>query len=1091
MIYTFYSYKGGVGRSMALVNVAELFYQSKLKVLIVDWDLEAPGLERFFPECAEKILNQEGVIDMLLEYKKRMSVSQKDSDVFPFPEIQGYLQEIHPLLSDNVGSLYLLSAGKRAGGELTNYANAVRSFDWQDFYTNWEAELFFEWLRDQLNQMADVVLIDSRTGVTEMGGVCIYQLTDAVVMLCGTNEQNLSGSYQMLHDFMRSEVTELRDSPLDVLVIPARIENAESDSLDDFKQKFTNLFEKYKPAKLANMTLWQLAVPYVPRYGYQEIIAVQEKNNPSAKSLVDAYVQITFAISRLAADNSIIRTNLHETEISIGEMSITGSIIGQNVYMVEGGQVLIGGVTTAIRTTSWSRQKLSQLDIDIDALAHNHFPTIYNKFVKGLVRDEKINLLLDHCQRDEIEMARLSSLLERSGQATSSLLEGSGQITKSHVPLDIPPYPDHFKNRKKELAKLLDDLQPGQVVTLCGPGGIGKTALASMAIWTLTDQGKTPPERFPDGIIFHSFYNQPQVDLAFEHIARIYGEEPRPTSKMAAQRVLMGRRVLLVLDGAEAADNLGAVLDIRGNCGVLVTSRDRADTFITSQNMSPLPLDDAADLLVSWLGDGADGDTIRQICDLVGRLPLAVRLVGRYLESTSFDPGGYLAWLEKSPLAALDQGKRREQSVPALLERSLSQVSQDAIDVMSVVGVLAMSWFDRGAVVAALEWNDVRCDRALGELGRFGLLVKDSGQFQVSHALVHTYSSGHLVVPDEGLVRVAGYYQGVVKNADIQTVVGRDQVEAVRPHVVRLIETLKDRGEWQGIDKLAWAIEDYLDLSGRSLEHVAVCRAGVDAAKALGNRRDEGTWLGNLGNTYRDLGKVERAIEHYQQALAIAREIGDRSGEGIWLGNLGNIYSALGQVERALEHYQQALAIAREIGDRSGEGNQLGNLGNAYRDLGQVERAIEHYQQALAIARETSYRRGEGNQLGNLGLAYSNLGQVERAIEYYQQALAISKEIGDRRGEGNRLGNLGNTYSDLGQVEQAIEHYQQALAIAREIGNRRSEGAWLGNLGIAYSYQNRPDLAHQYLQQALDTFIEIKSPTADLVRKWLDELPSP
>jgi MinD-like ATPase involved in chromosome partitioning or flagellar assembly len=63
MIYTFYSYKGGVGRTMALANVAELFYQTGLKVLMIDWDLEAPGLERyFFPsKDLQEILDKPGL----------------------------------------------------------------------------------------------------------------------------------------------------------------------------------------------------------------------------------------------------------------------------------------------------------------------------------------------------------------------------------------------------------------------------------------------------------------------------------------------------------------------------------------------------------------------------------------------------------------------------------------------------------------------------------------------------------------------------------------------------------------------------------------------------------------------------------------------------------------------------------------------------------------------------------------------------------------------------------------------------------------------------------------------------------------------
>ena len=89
-----------------------------------------------------------------------------------------------------------------------------------------------------------------------------------------------------------------------------------------------------------------------------------------------------------------------------------------------------------------------------------------------------------------------------------------------------------------------------RVVTLCGPGGIGKSALAAEAVWQ--------PEvatRFPDGLIFHSFYNQPQAALAQESIARAFGQEPKPTPRDAARRVLAGKHALLLLDGAEDADD--------------------------------------------------------------------------------------------------------------------------------------------------------------------------------------------------------------------------------------------------------------------------------------------------------------------------------------------------------------------------------------------------------------------------------------------------------------------------------------------------------------------------------------------------------
>lgn len=114
------------------------------------------------------------------------------------------------------------------------------------------------------------------------------------------------------------------------------------------------------------------------------------------------------------------------------------------------------------------------------------------------------------------------------------------------IPLQRPPRAPHFQDRKDDLAQLLADLQAGHVVTLCGPGGIGKSALAAEAVWQLAPAA-APPARFPDGILFHSFYNQPQVALALEHIARSFGEELKPTPHAAAQRALAGRRLIYSL----------------------------------------------------------------------------------------------------------------------------------------------------------------------------------------------------------------------------------------------------------------------------------------------------------------------------------------------------------------------------------------------------------------------------------------------------------------------------------------------------------------------------------------------------------------
>ena len=678
------------------------------------------------------------------------------------------------------------------------------------------------------------------------------------------------------------------------------------------------------------------------------------------------------------------------------------------------------------------------------------------------------------------------------------------------IPLQRPPRAEHFTDRTQELQRLLDDLRPGQVATLCGPGGIGKTALAAEAIWKLAPENE-PPERFPDGILFHSFYGQPDPGLALEHIVTSFGTEPKPSPATAALQVLAGKHALLILDGAEDAADLQAVLDVRGGCGVLVTSRTRKDAVAECQDIEPLELKDAVALLRKWSGDRATDDrAAARICRLTGYLPLAVRLAGRFLDETGETAVEYLDWLEETPLEALSHGDWRTESVDVLLEKSLEQLSEDACCMLGVVGLLSLTPFDRDPIAAALDLSIHRLHKPLGELVSYGLLSRNGERYEVSHALVHTYARKRVEPETEALTRLAAYYNALAREQQERGLPGYLRLDVERGHIMRVLRTCAEREKWDAVDRLAWVLTgkgSFLRMQGYWTNLMTATKIGLTAARNLNNqlneeaflimlglayvglgkaeqaigfyekalvichkidhRQDESNALGDLGNAYSALGQVKKAIDYYEQALAIAREIGHQQNEGSWLGNLGNAYSTLGEVEKAIEYYEQALAIACEIGCRQNEGSWLGNLGNAYSTLGEVERAIDYYEQALTTARDIGHRQNEGSWLGSLGNAYSALGQLEKAIEYYEQVLAIAREIGYRQMEGNALGNLGSAYSALGQVEKAIDYYEQALAIAREIGYRQGECNHLGNLGIAYSRLGQVKKAIEYSEQAL------------------------
>lgn len=458
------------------------------------------------------------------------------------------------------------------------------------------------------------------------------------------------------------------------------------------------------------------------------------------------------------------------------------------------------------------------------------------------------------------------------------------EAPKLRIPLERPPRAAHFQDRKEALAKLINDLQPGQVITLCGPGGIGKSALAAEAVWQLAPD-KEPSNRFPDGIIFHSFYNQPQAALALEHIARSFGEETKPSPQEAAQRALAGRRVLLILDGTEQADELRLITDIRDQCGVLVTSRSRQDQIDHRVDVTPLPIEDAVALLQAWGGMRAsDLTAAHQIAELVGRLPLALRLVGRYLTQNEENAGDYLIWLADTPLGALDQGKRREQSVPLLLTRSLEQVSETARRALGLVGLLALASFTSEPIAVALQLSANESRQAFGELVNYGLLLRQTEAYEVSHALIHTYAHERLLPEIETVTRLADYYTDLFNEQPSDFTL----LNSVHPHVLALVRHCSERQAWAAASNLAWVINNYLDMQGFWIDRITALEAGLAAAQVQQDRQDECVWLGNLGNAYRDLGQVNQARLYLEQALCIFEEIKAPTAATVreWLASL-------------------------------------------------------------------------------------------------------------------------------------------------------------------------------------------------------------
>jgi hypothetical protein len=314
VIYTFYSYKGGVGRSMAVANVARVLTRQGIGVVLVDWDLEAPGLESFFcrdDSERESVRQELGLIDLLTSYKAQARNLDLAQDA-PVEDVVEVLQEVLPPIVSTLvpidtsvsAPIQLLTAGWRAGERFPEYAHAVQSFDWNEFYVRYHGEAYFEWLRRQLLAVAPVVLIDSRTGVTEMGGVCTRQLADVVVSFCVPNVQNLGGVADMARSFVRPDIIEQRDRELAIVIVPTRIDGSEIDARNQFRKEFDKTVQHHTPVAFQRhkREFWDLRIPYISKYAYQEKLAVGEDD--AAEELATAYSALAAHLALLGSERT-------------------------------------------------------------------------------------------------------------------------------------------------------------------------------------------------------------------------------------------------------------------------------------------------------------------------------------------------------------------------------------------------------------------------------------------------------------------------------------------------------------------------------------------------------------------------------------------------------------------------------------------------------------------------------------------------------------------------------------------------------------------------------------------------------------------
>jgi hypothetical protein len=294
-IVTFYSYKGGAGRSMALANVAWILATNGRRVLAIDWDLEAPGLHRFFyPFLRDPQLTaSSGVIDYFFEFAadavsstpatgKRTLLHHASSLEWGFPK---------------GGTIDFIGAGRLD----STYGVRVNGFPWQTFYERLGGLELIERMKHELSAEYDYVLVDSRTGVSDTAGICTVALPDALVVCFTLNAQSLQGTAGVA----RAALAQRRDRPLELFPVAMRVEYGEKALLERAREFARAAFAPLVSNSLQPEYWSDVQFPYVPFYAYEEILAPLTDAPYSTASVLTAAESLTRYVTHGAVSSAM------------------------------------------------------------------------------------------------------------------------------------------------------------------------------------------------------------------------------------------------------------------------------------------------------------------------------------------------------------------------------------------------------------------------------------------------------------------------------------------------------------------------------------------------------------------------------------------------------------------------------------------------------------------------------------------------------------------------------------------------------------------------------------------------------------------
>ncbi|ANZ35796.1 hypothetical protein BBK82_06560 [Lentzea guizhouensis] len=518
------------------------------------------------------------------------------------------------------------------------------------------------------------------------------------------------------------------------------------------------------------------------------------------------------------------------------------------------------------------------------------------------------------------------------------------------------------------------------------------------------------------------------------------------------------RRALVVLDNAGSAAQVRPLLP--GSGMVIVTSRRRLVDLDVARTISldVLPERDALDLLTGIVGPRARQDprALREIVELCGFLPLAVRIVGARWRTrpawTAQDLGRRLA---EQRLGELEAGER---SVAKAFAVSYQQLTAEQQRLFRLLGLHTGDDWDACLAAAVLGTTRAAAERLLDALLDAHLVQQqENGRYRFHDLLAdHAKASVAEDEREEAVVRVLDHYLNGAATAGYRLAPGRPRIHHELTHTPvdppvfatpaqalawleaerRNLRAVVFQAAYQGHYRYAWQLPHHLGyfllMRGSARERLELERVGLAAARQLGDLKARAEALRGLGSAYLVDGSAPDAVRHLEEALGLMRQIGDLRGEASTLGLLGMLARERAEYAEAMDHFQRGLALMREVGAPTGEANALQNIAIVHAEQEENETALAYLEQALSLLRAHHDIRSSAMVLHDIAYVHYNEFRDEQCLAAADRSLRLYREAGDQRGEALAAADFGYMIYEMGEWDRAGEVLRGSLRLSRQ-----------------------------------------------------------